>query len=147
MCCYAGGGGGLSLTNIKERLATLAGVWGSRCAGEKGKKKRMLSSQALICVVFLSRRSDARTCGMANCQYGCEVLKGEVRCQCPSPGLQLAADGRTCVGRSLIYPPPPQAGHLSLMLPFPPVSNWCKTHARMLFLLCCSQPQQLTSDH
>lgn len=43
---------------------------------------------------------DARTCGMANCQYGCEVLKGEVRCQCPSPGLQLAADGRTCVGTS-----------------------------------------------
>ncbi|XP_029353151.1 nephronectin a isoform X9 [Echeneis naucrates] len=39
----------------------------------------------------------ARTCGMANCQYGCEVLKGEVRCQCPSPGLQLAPDGRTCV--------------------------------------------------
>ncbi|XP_054634694.1 nephronectin a isoform X3 [Dunckerocampus dactyliophorus] len=38
-----------------------------------------------------------RTCGMANCQYGCEVLKGEVRCQCPSPGLQLAPDGRTCV--------------------------------------------------
>nr|XP_061792192.1 nephronectin a [Nerophis lumbriciformis] len=38
-----------------------------------------------------------RTCGMANCQYGCEVLKGEVRCQCPSPGLQLASDGRTCV--------------------------------------------------
>ncbi|XP_077575065.1 nephronectin a isoform X2 [Stigmatopora nigra] len=38
-----------------------------------------------------------RTCGMANCQYGCEVLKGEVRCQCPSPGLRLASDGRTCV--------------------------------------------------
>lgn len=67
----------------------------------------MLSSQALICVVFLFHPSDARTCGLANCQYGCEVLKGEVRCQCPSPGLQLAADGRTCVGRSLIYPPPP----------------------------------------
>ncbi|XP_077965201.1 nephronectin a isoform X1 [Gasterosteus aculeatus] len=40
---------------------------------------------------------NARTCGLANCQYGCEVLKGEVRCQCPSPGLQLAPDGRTCV--------------------------------------------------
>ncbi|XP_043969120.1 nephronectin a isoform X5 [Gambusia affinis] len=40
---------------------------------------------------------DARSCAMANCQYGCEVLKGEVRCQCPSPGLQLAPDGRTCV--------------------------------------------------
>lgn len=45
--------------------------------------------------IFLS---DARTCSMANCQYGCEVMKGEVRCQCPSPGLQLAPDGRTCVG-------------------------------------------------
>ncbi|KAJ8407571.1 hypothetical protein AAFF_G00274280 [Aldrovandia affinis] len=40
---------------------------------------------------------NARTCGMANCQYGCEVMKGEVRCQCPSPGLTLAPDGRTCV--------------------------------------------------
>ncbi|KAM6972658.1 nephronectin a isoform 2-T2 [Aplochiton taeniatus] len=40
---------------------------------------------------------NTRTCGMANCQYGCEVLKGEVRCQCPSPGLQLAPDRRTCV--------------------------------------------------
>ncbi|KAJ8403684.1 hypothetical protein AAFF_G00350100 [Aldrovandia affinis] len=40
---------------------------------------------------------NARTCAMANCQYGCEVMKGEVRCQCPSPGLQLGHDGRTCV--------------------------------------------------
>ncbi|XP_029114797.1 nephronectin a isoform X2 [Scleropages formosus] len=40
---------------------------------------------------------NARTCSMANCQYGCEVVKGEVRCQCPSPGLQLGPDGRTCV--------------------------------------------------
>ncbi|XP_051994144.1 nephronectin-like isoform X1 [Xyrauchen texanus] len=40
---------------------------------------------------------NARTCSIANCQYGCEVMKGEVRCQCPSPGLQLAPDGRTCV--------------------------------------------------
>ncbi|GAB1288132.1 Nephronectin [Apodemus speciosus] len=37
------------------------------------------------------------TCSMANCQYGCDVVKGQVRCQCPSPGLQLAPDGRTCV--------------------------------------------------
>lgn len=47
---------------------------------------------SVLCVL------DARTCSMANCQYGCEVMKGEVRCQCPSPGLQLAPDGRTCVG-------------------------------------------------
>ncbi|XP_059700205.1 nephronectin isoform X4 [Haemorhous mexicanus] len=40
---------------------------------------------------------DALSCLMANCQYGCDVLKGEVRCRCPSPGLQLGPDGRTCV--------------------------------------------------
>ncbi|XP_077074164.1 nephronectin [Siphateles boraxobius] len=40
---------------------------------------------------------NARTCAMANCQYGCAVMKGEVTCQCPSPGLRLAPDGRTCV--------------------------------------------------
>lgn len=42
--------------------------------------------------------SGALTCSMANCQYGCDVVKGQIRCQCPSPGLQLAPDGRTCVG-------------------------------------------------
>lgn len=42
---------------------------------------------------------DALSCSMANCQYGCDVLKGEVRCRCPSPGLQLGPDGRTCIGR------------------------------------------------
>ncbi|XP_066430001.1 nephronectin isoform X4 [Eleutherodactylus coqui] len=41
--------------------------------------------------------SNAHTCSMANCQYGCDVVKGEVRCRCPSPGLQLGTDGRTCV--------------------------------------------------
>ncbi|EPQ11575.1 Nephronectin [Myotis brandtii] len=41
--------------------------------------------------------SSGLTCSMANCQYGCDVIKGQVRCQCPSPGLQLAPDGRTCV--------------------------------------------------
>ncbi|XP_054059423.1 nephronectin isoform X6 [Rissa tridactyla] len=40
---------------------------------------------------------DALSCSMANCQYGCDVLKGEVRCRCPSPGLQLGPDGRTCI--------------------------------------------------
>ncbi|KAK2863414.1 hypothetical protein Q5P01_002947 [Channa striata] len=38
-----------------------------------------------------------RTCYHANCQYGCEVIKGRVRCTCPSPGLQLGPDRRTCV--------------------------------------------------
>nr|XP_058921813.1 nephronectin isoform X3 [Kogia breviceps] len=39
----------------------------------------------------------ALTCSMANCQYGCDVVKGRILCQCPSPGLRLAPDGRTCV--------------------------------------------------
>uniref|UniRef100_A0A0P6JKY0 Nephronectin n=1 Tax=Heterocephalus glaber TaxID=10181 RepID=A0A0P6JKY0_HETGA len=41
--------------------------------------------------------ASALSCSMANCQYGCDVVKGQVRCQCPSPGLRLAPDGRTCV--------------------------------------------------
>uniref|UniRef100_A0A7M4EE69 Nephronectin n=1 Tax=Crocodylus porosus TaxID=8502 RepID=A0A7M4EE69_CROPO len=41
--------------------------------------------------------SNALSCSMANCQYGCDVVKGEVHCRCPSPGLQLGPDGRTCV--------------------------------------------------
>ncbi|XP_029940616.1 nephronectin-like [Salarias fasciatus] len=38
-----------------------------------------------------------QTCFHANCQYGCEVEKGSVRCTCPSPGLRLGPDRRTCV--------------------------------------------------
>ncbi|XP_036618219.1 nephronectin isoform X5 [Trichosurus vulpecula] len=41
--------------------------------------------------------SSALSCSMANCQYGCDVMKGDIRCRCPSPGLQLGPDGRTCV--------------------------------------------------
>uniref|UniRef100_A0A672ZB19 Nephronectin a n=2 Tax=Sphaeramia orbicularis TaxID=375764 RepID=A0A672ZB19_9TELE len=40
---------------------------------------------------------NTRTCYHANCQYGCEVMKGEVRCTCPSQGLRLGPDKRTCV--------------------------------------------------
>ncbi|CAL8325945.1 unnamed protein product [Lota lota] len=40
---------------------------------------------------------DTRNCFYANCQYGCEVVKGDVRCTCPSPGLRLGPDRRTCV--------------------------------------------------
>ncbi|XP_022616625.1 nephronectin-like [Seriola dumerili] len=40
---------------------------------------------------------NARTCYHANCQYGCEVSKGAVQCTCPSPGLRLGPDRRTCV--------------------------------------------------
>eukprot|EP00079_Xenopus_tropicalis_P009638 XP_002933858.2 PREDICTED: epidermal growth factor-like protein 6 isoform X1 [Xenopus tropicalis] len=41
--------------------------------------------------------SNSRTCAMANCQYGCEQVKGDIRCLCPSSGLQLGPDGRTCI--------------------------------------------------
>ncbi|KAJ4945010.1 hypothetical protein JOQ06_013549 [Pogonophryne albipinna] len=44
------------------------------------------------------RCRNARTCFHANCQYGCEVMKGAVRCTCPSPGLRLSPDRRTCSG-------------------------------------------------
>ncbi|KAK3519265.1 hypothetical protein QTP70_023126 [Hemibagrus guttatus] len=40
---------------------------------------------------------NTQTCAMANCQYGCAVMKGVVMCQCPSPGLRLGPDRRTCV--------------------------------------------------
>ncbi|XP_013888665.1 nephronectin [Austrofundulus limnaeus] len=40
---------------------------------------------------------NVRTCYHANCQYGCEVMKGAVRCTCPSPGLRLGPDRRSCV--------------------------------------------------
>ncbi|KAM9836987.1 nephronectin-like isoform 2-T2 [Aulostomus maculatus] len=40
---------------------------------------------------------NAQTCYQANCQYGCEVMKGAVHCTCPSPGLRLGPDRRTCV--------------------------------------------------
>ncbi|XP_051645624.1 nephronectin isoform X7 [Manacus candei] len=48
--------------------------------------------------------SNALSCLMANCQYGCDVLKGEVRCRCPSPGLQLGPDGRTCIEKPMTRP-------------------------------------------
>uniref|UniRef100_A0A672Q6F7 Epidermal growth factor-like protein 6 n=1 Tax=Sinocyclocheilus grahami TaxID=75366 RepID=A0A672Q6F7_SINGR len=41
--------------------------------------------------------TNSRTCSLAHCQYGCEEVQGEVRCLCPSPGLQLGSDGKTCV--------------------------------------------------
>ncbi|XP_068956701.1 epidermal growth factor-like protein 6 isoform X2 [Petaurus breviceps papuanus] len=41
--------------------------------------------------------SSSRTCAMTNCQYGCEDTKDEVRCLCPSAGLQLGPDGRACI--------------------------------------------------
>ncbi|CAB1423382.1 unnamed protein product [Pleuronectes platessa] len=37
------------------------------------------------------------TCYYANCQYGCAVSKGRVLCTCPSPGLRLGPDRRTCI--------------------------------------------------
>uniref|UniRef100_A0A8B9FSY1 EGF like domain multiple 6 n=1 Tax=Amazona collaria TaxID=241587 RepID=A0A8B9FSY1_9PSIT len=41
--------------------------------------------------------ASSRTCAMVNCQYGCEEVKGEVQCLCPSGGLQLGPNGRTCI--------------------------------------------------
>uniref|UniRef100_A0A672SM68 EGF-like-domain, multiple 6 n=1 Tax=Sinocyclocheilus grahami TaxID=75366 RepID=A0A672SM68_SINGR len=40
--------------------------------------------------------TNSRTCSLAHCQYGCGEVQGEVRCLCPSPGLQLGFDGKTC---------------------------------------------------
>lgn len=51
-----------------------------------------------IFFVFEPMCSDSRTCSLAHCQYGCEEVQGEIRCLCPSPGLQLGEDERTCVG-------------------------------------------------
>lgn len=48
-----------------------------------------------VCVCVFE---DSRTCSLAHCQYGCEEVQGEIRCLCPSAGLQLGQDGRTCVG-------------------------------------------------
>ncbi|NXB87749.1 EGFL6 protein, partial [Vidua chalybeata] len=41
--------------------------------------------------------ASSRTCAMVNCQYGCEEVKGHVQCLCPSGGLQLGPNGRTCI--------------------------------------------------
>ncbi|KAB5576655.1 hypothetical protein PHYPO_G00200190 [Pangasianodon hypophthalmus] len=41
--------------------------------------------------------ANSRTCSLAHCQYGCEEVQGEIRCLCPSTGLQLSSDGKTCV--------------------------------------------------
>uniref|UniRef100_A0A8B9SC71 EGF like domain multiple 6 n=1 Tax=Apteryx owenii TaxID=8824 RepID=A0A8B9SC71_APTOW len=41
--------------------------------------------------------ASSRTCAIVNCQYGCEEVKGEVQCLCPSGGLQLGPNGRTCI--------------------------------------------------
>ncbi|XP_067152686.1 epidermal growth factor-like protein 6 isoform X1 [Apteryx mantelli] len=41
--------------------------------------------------------ASSRTCAIVNCQYGCEEVKGEVQCLCPSDGLQLGPNGRTCI--------------------------------------------------
>ena len=52
-----------------------------------------------MCVyLFVSMYVDSRTCSLAHCQYGCEKVEGEIRCLCPSAGLQLGQDERTCVG-------------------------------------------------
>lgn len=47
---------------------------------------------------FVFGHVDSRTCALAHCQYGCEEVQGEIQCLCPSAGLRLGQDGRTCVG-------------------------------------------------
>ncbi|KAK1797930.1 hypothetical protein P4O66_007981, partial [Electrophorus voltai] len=41
--------------------------------------------------------ANSRICALAHCQYGCEEVQRETRCLCPSAGLQLGQDGKTCV--------------------------------------------------
>ncbi|KAK2519628.1 epidermal growth factor-like protein 6 [Columba guinea] len=41
--------------------------------------------------------TSSRSCAMANCQYGCEEVKGEIQCLCPSGGLQLGPNRRMCI--------------------------------------------------
>ncbi|XP_040057244.2 epidermal growth factor-like protein 6 isoform X1 [Gasterosteus aculeatus] len=41
--------------------------------------------------------ANSRTCSAAHCQYGCEEVQEEIRCLCPSAGLQLGQDRRTCI--------------------------------------------------
>uniref|UniRef100_A0A8C4Q862 EGF-like-domain, multiple 6 n=1 Tax=Eptatretus burgeri TaxID=7764 RepID=A0A8C4Q862_EPTBU len=41
--------------------------------------------------------ADPWACSMRRCQYGCEDLNGLVQCTCPSRGLHLASDARTCL--------------------------------------------------
>lgn len=70
-----------------------------------GKKKKInLAKFAYLYAkcLLLCLYSDSRTCSLAHCQYGCEEVQGEIRCLCPSAGLQLGQDERTCVGE---YPP------------------------------------------
>ncbi len=88
---------------------------------------------------------------MANCQYGCEVLKGEVRCQCPSPGLQLAPDGRTCVGtcQSLYIHYGHRLDSWALCYHLLPWAT-CVKHKQdccTYFFMCSSQPLNLLSDN
>lgn len=58
------------------------------------KQIKLQSFHICICYLFV----DSRTCSLAHCQYGCEEVQGEIRCLCPSAGLQLGQDERTCVG-------------------------------------------------
>ncbi|TTK00925.1 Epidermal growth factor-like protein 6 [Bagarius yarrelli] len=41
--------------------------------------------------------ANSRTCSLAHCQYGCEEVQGEIRCLCPSTGLQLGSNEKNCV--------------------------------------------------
>lgn len=72
---------------------------------ETQRKSTYMHLYVLICIYMLNMcffvllNEDSRTCSLAHCQYGCEEVQGEIRCLCPSAGLQLAQDERTCVGK------------------------------------------------
>nr|XP_020642419.1 epidermal growth factor-like protein 6 isoform X3 [Pogona vitticeps] len=66
-----------------------------RCMNTHGSYKCYCLNGYMLMPDGICRNS--RTCAMVNCQYGCEEVKDDVRCLCPSSGLQLAPNGKTCI--------------------------------------------------
>lgn len=69
-----------------------------RTSGKRKEKSKLPRLHIYKCVLFVFMHVDSRSCSIAHCQYGCEEVQGEIRCLCPSAGLQLGQDERTCVG-------------------------------------------------
>ncbi|XP_072478520.1 nephronectin isoform X2 [Notamacropus eugenii] len=89
----------LHATNLPARDLNECGLKPRRC---KDRCMNTFGSYKCYCLngympMLDGSCSSILSCSMANCQYGCDVMKGDVRCRCPSPGLQLGPDGRTCV--------------------------------------------------
>merc|ERR1712130_401295 len=70
----------------EHRCVNLGGYF--RCLCEEGYE---LESDERSCKRVLSK------CDLKNCEMDCRERYGNAYCLCPKPGLQLAADGRTCV--------------------------------------------------